>query len=382
MKKVFLLAITAGLAMSSFAQTKITPGIKAEVNFAGSRDYLSGIKHTTAGKTTDGFDTTVIVISTDSVYFPHIGATDTILNYYRVNVDPANIGTALDSGYLFGTGTFGLTNFAERYSPTSGNNDRMQVLGIRAAFLGNAGSPSVLSADFNVWSEGAPDTVAAHTINSGMPDAVLKTMSVPFSGIGFDMWKNYWFPTPTAWLTDRFFVGIKLSPYTYATIGQDTLSMLLTDNRISASYAMVGADSIINNESVLGLGTNWLDLANDVNITANFYLFPIVNAERDSLHIVSVPGGLKSKNFTFAGNYPNPAVNYTNVVFEVANTTNVTITVTDMAGRTIKTVKNENLAAGKHSVRLETSDLAAGEYVYMVNTTEGGGIASKIVVIK
>jgi hypothetical protein len=53
-----------------------------------------------------------------------------------------------------------------------------------------------------------------------------------------------------------------------------------------------------------------------------------------------------------------------------------------MNSRLINTITLKNLSAGEHITPIQTSDLAAGQYVYGIYTSVGGGIASKFTVAK
>ena len=92
--------------------------------------------------------------------------------------------------------------------------------------------------------------------------------------------------------------------------------------------------------------------------------------------------GVTRKDLTFFGNYPNPAVNSTNIKFSLAAATDVTIYITDMSGRTINTISQAGLAAGEHTVPVSTENMPAGNYIYLVRTGTGSGIASKLTVAK
>ena len=91
---------------------------------------------------------------------------------------------------------------------------------------------------------------------------------------------------------------------------------------------------------------------------------------------------MTKNGITFYGNFPNPAVNNTNIQFSIATATHVTITITDMAGRTINTIQQNNLTAGQHIVPVNTRDLSAGDYLYIIRTANGSGMASKMTISK
>jgi hypothetical protein len=54
----------------------------------------------------------------------------------------------------------------------------------------------------------------------------------------------------------------------------------------------------------------------------------------------------------------------------------------DATGKTINTINKIGLTTGEHTVNIETADFAAGNYIYMIRTSEGDVMASKFAVIK
>ena len=63
-------------------------------------------------------------------------------------------------------------------------------------------------------------------------------------------------------------------------------------------------------------------------------------------------------------NYPNPVNGKTEIVYELANSTDVNVDITDMTGRTVLSFNEGNKPAGKHSLQVNTIGLEAGVYFY------------------
>lgn len=78
--------------------------------------------------------------------------------------------------------------------------------------------------------------------------------------------------------------------------------------------------------------------------------------------------------------FPNPSVNEATVSFELTNTSDVTLTVTDLAGKTVYTNNLGNTTAGKHNVEINTAVLAGG--IYTVNFSANNTIVTKKLVVK
>ncbi len=87
---------------------------------------------------------------------------------------------------------------------------------------------------------------------------------------------------------------------------------------------------------------------------------------------ISGPNAVSELNqnaFTLLQNSPNPAANFTNVKFETGKSEDVTIQVTNLVGgvalqKLVKSKKGENV------VRIDTSNLETGIYLYSIQTNE------------
>ncbi len=69
-------------------------------------------------------------------------------------------------------------------------------------------------------------------------------------------------------------------------------------------------------------------------------------------------------------NIPNPAVSSTAVNFEIVNANTVSLSLYDVTGKLIKTINQGKIAAGVHTIVLETSDVDAGVYFYTLTVGE------------
>jgi hypothetical protein len=370
MKKLFLLTITAGLALSSFAQVAKRP-------FSGA--YTT--KTFTAPAIENALYKTTTVGAVDTL--SHITAADTIAVY-----DAGNAGS--DSGYVSGMDEYEDRGYAERYD-FNGTDSTLQVIGLIYEFTGTINPSSTKNVNFKVWSVGAQalidGTVSPNVFYSGLPNTVLTSDNVSYLHIGVgtpagnpDTAKIHIFTTPTAYLSTSFFVGFELT-YTWAGAAGDTIGLLTTldGERTSAIYNVSGTDTVVNDVNVSEYSDNtWHDNAvENFGIQNNFVLFPLVKVG----HGLSV-AGVTNKNLTFYGNYPNPAITSTNVKFSLLNSSDVTIEVMDMNGRTINTINQKGLSAGEHIINLSTTNMPSGDYVYVIHASKGGGIASKFTVVK
>ena len=74
---------------------------------------------------------------------------------------------------------------------------------------------------------------------------------------------------------------------------------------------------------------------------------------------------------TLLQNIPNPASGQTRIVYLLARPADVELTLSDLAGKRIRTLETGSASEGKHEVILNTSDLSSGLYYY---TLKAGGM--------
>jgi hypothetical protein len=79
------------------------------------------------------------------------------------------------------------------------------------------------------------------------------------------------------------------------------------------------------------------------------------------------------------GNYPNPAPEFTNVVFEYNKNTTAEIEVLDLSGRVVYSSGPMNFAKGKHQYTIPTENLSCGTYHYLIKSPHGS-VGSRILV--
>ena len=365
MKKLFLLTITAGLAISSFAQSSHY-AMQAK---AGDAPFVPGRTENVANKTTT-------VIIHDSLVMANVTTTDTAYSYF------ISYGGSFDSGYYTGMNFLGWNAYAERYD-FNPHDSTVKVIGVLPVFGGYVNPASTNKVTLKVWTQGAASVASSHAAYNGLPGTLLDSVNVFDTSLHVTATSYgevpFYFATPTAYLTDSFFVGYSMN-YTWGSTNGDTVCVPCTRNgvRMSAPYTFpIAGDTLINDQNAFMQGGVWGDYAYDLGFVTDLFIFPIVDT-KDSTTGVSIT----NKNFTFSGNYPNPAISNMNVKFSLANATDISLEVMDINGRIINTIKQSNLSAGDHIINIETAEMAAGDYVYLIRTTNGNGIASKFTVIK
>lgn len=360
MKKLLLVAIAAGITTASFAERT-----KTLLNEApGKRTYTN-----VAAKTTAVGDTTA---------FSNILTGDTLAIYYA--------GSNSDSGFRSGMNSFGDKGFAENYQ-WGYNDSTIKVLGVIARFGGTFQSTSTKTVSFKCWSQGPVLTTSnPNLFFDGKPTTELATVSAPITGLGIgtaggpDTLKAHYFTTPTADLHFNFFVGYTIA-YDPAAMGGDTIAVYSNQQgeRHTPVYTVNGTDTLIHvQNAILQSDNNWYDnFTQSWSLYNHFSLFPIVKT-------TSATGltNITKNELTFKGTIPNPAVNATSAVFSLAKASDVTIAITDINGKTIQTNTYNNLEKGEHSINLNVSDLASGNYLMMIRTSTGVGFANMFSIAK
>lgn len=81
------------------------------------------------------------------------------------------------------------------------------------------------------------------------------------------------------------------------------------------------------------------------------------------------------KDYALSQNYPNPFNPSTTINYQIPNPGNVTIKIYDALGREVRTLVNEEKAAGSYTVSFNGSDLASGLYICTLRS--GNFVAGK-----
>ena len=91
--------------------------------------------------------------------------------------------------------------------------------------------------------------------------------------------------------------------------------------------------------------------------------------------------GITPTNFVLQQNYPNPFNPSTQIKFSVPINSNVKVIVTDILGREVATLVNDNLAAGNYSVNFDANGVSSGIYFYTI-ITDNFKQSKKMVLLK
>lgn len=124
-------------------------------------------------------------------------------------------------------------------------------------------------------------------------------------------------------------------------------------------------------------------------VETSSYSFETLELNGISVTVPSLPGITTSTGddttlptaFEVLPNYPNPFNPTTTLRFNLHESSNVSITVYDLAGRVMMKLPNSQFNAGRHSVSLDASNLGSGVYIYKVSAGNYEGVG-KMTLIK
>ena len=104
----------------------------------------------------------------------------------------------------------------------------------------------------------------------------------------------------------------------------------------------------------------------------NFYL--------DDINFTTVTSiDEQNNNLLNVNIYPNPTSNHFYVSFDLLEEKMVGITLSDILGKTIKTISKQTLTSGNHSINIQTNDLSKGIYFLKLNVNETTSVNKLIV---
>jgi hypothetical protein len=90
----------------------------------------------------------------------------------------------------------------------------------------------------------------------------------------------------------------------------------------------------------------------------------------------------RPSGFFLESNYPNPFNSQTFIRFGLSRRTDAVLRFADLMGRTVRELRLGVLPAGTHRVRFNATGLAAGVYVFRLETGEGMSAAGKMILSK
>jgi hypothetical protein len=103
--------------------------------------------------------------------------------------------------------------------------------------------------------------------------------------------------------------------------------------------------------------------------------------EEADFTIVSIdtPAEMNTSKFEVSQAYPNPAKDYAFIDVTIENNANISVSISNLIGQTVWQSGVNEVAAGKHQLQLNTSDLNAGIYIYNVKVNDN--VVSKKLIV-
>lgn len=130
----------------------------------------------------------------------------------------------------------------------------------------------------------------------------------------------------------------------------------------------VKATEIAATNSTAGHSYSWVDNGVTNGVTYTYTLESVdVNGSSEVLAATSAtpdaPNGVVAK-FALDQNFPNPFNPETNISFELAEASNVSLRIFNLVGQEVATLVSGPQAAGRHTVNFDASSLTSGMYIY------------------
>jgi hypothetical protein len=97
---------------------------------------------------------------------------------------------------------------------------------------------------------------------------------------------------------------------------------------------------------------------------------------------VAENGSRLPEEFVLLGNYPNPFNPSTQIRFQIARASDVTLDVYDIAGRLVASKALGVQTPGEHAVTFDASNLASGSYFYRLKNNAGAMLIGKMMLMK
>jgi hypothetical protein len=152
------------------------------------------------------------------------------------------------------------------------------------------------------------------------------------------------------------------------------ISWTLTPNignsvRVEVSLDGMATWTTIANNPVSDTQTYWM-----TTYTGYYYPVYVRVTSSEGMSLTSIPFSIgssaavtynTSKNGYSVSNYPNPATSQTTINAVLPVSSDVTLTIFDDLGRSVK-VLTQRMTAGSNSLRVNTSDLVPGTYAYTI----------------
>jgi len=152
----------------------------------------------------------------------------------------------------------------------------------------------------------------------------------------------------------------------------DITSLRIEDNRIIVNWFNedLASKSINSSEPIIVIlgNTNQKYNGGDIKFSMNNQSHFLTNGEI-SRPAFSVPYLSTGNNDYLSHCYPNPANEKTTVYFDLPCDSKTTLNIYNLNGQLVRTVVNEMMTAGQHTVIIPVTDIKEGVYFYSLTTS-------------
>jgi hypothetical protein len=159
------------------------------------------------------------------------------------------------------------------------------------------------------------------------------------------------------------------------SVNNSNIQVELSDFQINESTVVIDKSYNIISVSDLRPGED-VSLWIDASVSSN----PLVLQIQSKVSSVTSadPEALIVSTFELHQNYPNPFNPTTNITFSMQNNDFVSLKVFNAIGQEVKTLLNENMSAGTHTVAFNASELTSGVYFYRLESGKSVSIKKMI----
>lgn len=360
MKKIYLIAATLFTTANVFAQGALeNANPKGEVKKVMTSPVKNPAQTTTptdtAGWTESGnFSPIFAGISGEVVAFGYLGG-----------------------GWVYGNNADGLNECAQGFL-----NINQATLGIEEALLLFVGKTSVsqnpnskcVVKAYNMAANKARNTdgMGGGALNSPGPNQLLGSVDLFFNDIdtNFGVWNVITFPQPIFINGTDFAISVDFSNLNAA---QDTAG-LLCDQIGDAD----GLDYAFHKFQGQWFVTDYaFSQSGSGDVDNNIAIFAVVDE-----NFIGVDGPEFFNGMKLSQNNPNPMNGNTVIQYELEKyTNNVVLEIYDVHGRKAVVINEGEKTAGRHTINIENTKLAAGTYYYSLKAN-GNRLTKKMVVTK
>ncbi|MBN4076392.1 T9SS type A sorting domain-containing protein [Gemmatimonas aurantiaca] len=142
--------------------------------------------------------------------------------------------------------------------------------------------------------------------------------------------------------------------------------------------SLAGAPTMFAPDAIAVRGRSWVTWADARADGMNVYLNSFVHFPTD---VDDDDSPALPEDFALAQNYPNPFNPSTSISFSLPKASNVTLTIYDITGRTVRTLLSEYRSAGFHTLLWDSADengskVASGVYLYRLRAGHAGELVA------